>query len=167
MNKEIKSLVNVSSDDKNIDKYIEDTSLMNDIRFRATLNNNTELASFILNIVLKKKDLVVDKIKTQESIDLIDNKSIVLDAHAIDSNNVHYENKHFYKNKENRIKFLNKCLSRKKKGSKNRNKIRIKLAKIHEKIVNQRNTYLHQITSKIVNENQVICIEDLNVKGML
>lgn len=74
---------------------------------------------------------------------------------------------HFYKNKEKRIKFLNKCLSRKQKGSKNRNKVRLKLAKLHEKISNQRNHYLHQITSMLINENQVICIEDLNVKGMI
>lgn len=85
----------------------------------------------------------------------------------IDSNGNRFENKHFYKNKEKRIKFLNKCLSHKQKGSKNRNKARLKLAKLHEKINNQRNNYLHQITSMLVNENQVICIEDLNVKGMM
>ncbi|MBO6271754.1 transposase [bacterium] len=43
----------------------------------------------------------------------------------------------------------------------------MKVAKLSEKIVNQRNNYLHQLTSMLVNENQVICIEDLNVKGML
>ena len=85
----------------------------------------------------------------------------------MDSNNIHYENKHFYKNSEKRLKFLQKRLSRKQKGSKNRNNARIKLAKLYEKITNRRNSYLHQISSRIVNENQVICIEDLNVKGMM
>ncbi len=85
----------------------------------------------------------------------------------VDSNNNRYENKHFYKTKEKKIKKLSHQLSKKKKSSRNSNKTRIKLAKIHEKIKNQRNTYLHQITSKLVNENQVICIEDLNVNGML
>ncbi len=85
----------------------------------------------------------------------------------VDSNGNQYKNKHFYKNKERKLKKLNKQLSRKQNGSNNRNKLRIKLAKVYEKIKNQRLNYLHQITSKLVNDNQVICIEDLNVKGMM
>ena len=85
----------------------------------------------------------------------------------VDSNENRYENKHFYKNQEKKLKKLQKQLNKKQSGSNNRNKTRIKLAKIHEKIKNQRLDYLHQITSKIVNENQVICIEDLNVSGMM
>lgn len=102
-----------------------------------------------------------------EQLDTVIGLDLGIKDFIVDSNGNRFENKHFYKNKERRIKFLNKCLSRKQKGSKNRNKARIKLAKVHEKIVNQRNNYLHQITSKLVNENQVICIEDLNVKGMI
>ena len=85
----------------------------------------------------------------------------------VDSNGNRYENKHFYKSQEKKLKKLQKQLSKKQKGSNNRNKVRIKIAKVHEKITNQRNAYLHQITSKLVNENQVICIEDLNVNGMM
>ena len=85
----------------------------------------------------------------------------------VDSNENRYENKHFYKNQEKKLKKLQKQLNKKQSGSNNRNKARIKLAKIHEKIKNQRLYYLHQITSKIVNENQIICIEDLNVSGMM
>ena len=85
----------------------------------------------------------------------------------VDSNENRYENKHFYKNQEKKLKKLQKQLNKKQSGSNNRNKTRIKLAKVHEKIKNQRNTYLHQITSKLVNENQIICIEDLNVNGMM
>ena len=85
----------------------------------------------------------------------------------VDSNENRYENKHFYKNQEKKLKKLQKQLNKKQSGSNNRNKTRIKLAKVHEKIKNQRLDYLHQITSKIVNENQVICIEDLNVSGMM
>ena len=57
-------------------------------------------------------------------------------------------------------------LSRKKKGSSNYNKQRIKVAKIHEKISNQRNDFLQKQSTMLVSENQTICIEDLNVKGM-
>lgn len=85
----------------------------------------------------------------------------------VDSNENRYENKHFYKNQEKKLKKLQKQLNKKQSGSNNRNKARIKLAKVHEKIKNQRLYYLHQITSKLVNENQIICIEDLNVSGMM
>ena len=60
----------------------------------------------------------------------------------------------------------------KKEGNKivvtnNRNKLKKRLAKQYEKITNKRDTFLHELTSKIVNENQVIVLEDLNVKGMM
>lgn len=58
-------------------------------------------------------------------------------------------------------------LSRKQKGSNNCNKQRIRLAKVHEKIVNQRNDFLQKQSTILVSENQTICIEDLNVKGMM
>ena len=58
-------------------------------------------------------------------------------------------------------------LSRKKKGSKNRNKQRIRVARLHEKIANSRNDNMHKATSKLASENQVVCVEDLNAKGMM
>ena len=58
-------------------------------------------------------------------------------------------------------------LSRKAKGSSNRNKQRIKVAKVHEKITNQRNDFLHKLSTMLVRENQTICIEDLAVENMV
>ena len=58
-------------------------------------------------------------------------------------------------------------LSRKQKGSNNRNKQRVKVALVHEKITNQRNDFLQKQSAMLVRENQTICIEDLNVKGMI
>lgn len=58
-------------------------------------------------------------------------------------------------------------LSRKQKDSNNRNKQRVKVALVHEKITNQRNDFLQKQSTMLVRENQTICIEDLNVKGMV
>ena len=58
-------------------------------------------------------------------------------------------------------------LSRKKKDSNNRNKQRIRVAKVHEKITNQRNDFLQKISTMLISENQVICIEDLKIKNMV
>lgn len=58
-------------------------------------------------------------------------------------------------------------LSRKQKGSNNRNKQRIKVALVHEKITNQRNDFLQKQSTMLIRENQTICIEDLKVKNMM
>ena len=68
---------------------------------------------------------------------------------------------------EKKLKQLQRSLSRKKKKSSNRNKARIKVARQHEKIKNQRNDFLHKESKKLIDENQVICLEDLNVKGLV
>ena len=78
-----------------------------------------------------------------------------------------FENLHFKKSENNKITILQRQLSRKEKGSNNRNKARIKLAKEYKKINDRKLYYLHQVTNTLINENQVICMEDLNVKGML
>lgn len=74
--------------------------------------------------------------------------------------------KHLRKS-EKRLKKLQKDLSRKKKGSNNRNKARLKVAKLHEKITNQRKDFLHKVSTQFINDNQVIVIEDLKVSNML
>src|SRR5574344_372382 len=58
-------------------------------------------------------------------------------------------------------------LSRKEKESKNRNRQRIKVALVHEKIANQRNDFLQKESTMLIRENQTICIEDLEVKNMM
>ena len=78
-----------------------------------------------------------------------------------------FNNLHFKKSQANKIKRLQRQLSRKEKGSNNRNKAKIKLAKAYKKINDRKQYYLHQVSNILINENQVICMEDLNVKGML
>ena len=77
------------------------------------------------------------------------------------------ENPKYYRNTEHRIKKTQRVLSKCKKFSKNYKKVQLKLAKLHEKIKNQRKDFQHKISRQIVNENQVIVSEDLNVKGMM
>jgi len=75
--------------------------------------------------------------------------------------------KYGLKTKERNIKFLHKQVSKKKKGSNNRNKARLILAKQYEKIDNQKQDFQHKLSDKICKENKLIAIEDLNVKGMV
>lgn len=78
-----------------------------------------------------------------------------------------FNNLHFKKNETNKITKLQHQLSRKEKGSNNRNKARVKLAKTYKKISDRKQYYLHKVSNSLINENQVICMENLNVKGMI
>jgi putative transposase len=68
---------------------------------------------------------------------------------------------------EKNLKRKQRKLSRKVKGSNSRNKARLLVAKAHEKIANARKDWLHKLSRRLVNENQVIAVEDLHVKGMM
>lgn len=70
-------------------------------------------------------------------------------------------------NYERKLSRMQRKLSKKQPGSKNRRKMRIKVARLHEKISDTRNDFLHKLSSQIINENQVIISEDLNVRGMV
>jgi putative transposase len=66
-----------------------------------------------------------------------------------------------------KLKREQRKLSKMTRGSNNYNKQKLKVAKLHQHIANQRKDYLHKISYKVTNENQVISLEDLNVKGMM
>jgi len=68
---------------------------------------------------------------------------------------------------EDKLAKHQRYLSRKVKGSKRRNKARMKVARIHEKISNQRNDFLHKLSHRLVSENQAIFAENLHVKGIM
>ena len=78
-----------------------------------------------------------------------------------------FDNLHFKKSKEMKINRLQHQLSKKQKGSNNRSKARVKLAKVYKKINDKKQYYLHVVSNSLIDENQVICMEDLNVKGMI
>lgn len=87
------------------------------------------------------------------------------------------DNNKFYRSMEKRLvreqRKLSKRLEVAKKHNrkldecKNYQKQKVKVARIHEKIVNQRTDFLHKLSSRLTDENQIICIEDLNVKGLV
>ncbi|CAC5345187.1 transposase [Planktothrix rubescens CCAP 1459/22] len=74
--------------------------------------------------------------------------------------------KHFKKHYQ-RLRQAQKSLSRKQKGSKNREKARIKVAKIHAQITDSRKDHLHKLTTQLVRENQTIVVENLAVKNLV
>jgi putative transposase len=72
-----------------------------------------------------------------------------------------------FKAKRVKLGQAQKALSRKQKGSNNRQKARLKVAKVHAEISDARNDFLHKLTTRLVRENQTIAVEDLSVKNMV
>lgn len=77
------------------------------------------------------------------------------------------ENPKYLKKSLNRLAKLQRELSRKSKGGSNRNKARIKVARQHEKIANQRKDFLQKLSTELIKNNDLICIEDLQVSNMI
>jgi putative transposase len=84
-----------------------------------------------------------------------------------DSNGNFYDVPRSYRTSERRLRRLQQSLSRKQKGSRNRHKARGKVSRCHLRVKNIRQDWLHKLTSEIIRNNDVIGIEDLNVKGMV
>jgi len=77
------------------------------------------------------------------------------------------DNPKFYNKELKHLERLQQLLSNKIKGSNNYNKLKLRIALLHEKICNKRDDFLHKLSSNIINNNHVICLEDLNVKSLL
>ena len=120
---------------------------------------------YFISILVESTDELPELVERKIGIDL------GVSDFAITTNDlgesVKYDNpKHLYKS-EMKLKKAQRSLSRKQKGGKNRNKARIRVAKKHEKIANQRKDFLHKLSKKITDENQVIVIETLVSKNLM
>lgn len=90
-----------------------------------------------------------------------------LKSMVITSDGHTYGNPKFFVKDEKKLAKAQRCHAKKKKGSKNRAKARLKVARIHTKIADRRRDYQHQLSVRIIRENQVVCVESLHVKNMV
>ena len=116
---------------------------------------------YFVSILVEEEQKEFPKVDNSIGIDL-GVKDLV-----ITSNGEKFDNLKLIKKYEDKLAKEQRKLAHKQKESKNREKQRIKVAKIHEKIANARKDYLHRISRKIINENQVIVSEDLSVSNMV
>ncbi|MFA7220580.1 MAG: IS200/IS605 family element RNA-guided endonuclease TnpB [Synergistaceae bacterium] len=117
--------------------------------------------SILVDTGLKIPEKPEVKIETSVGIDL------GIKDFAVLSNGKKIENHKFLKKNIHRLKKLQKRASKKVKGSNNRKKANRRVARQHEKITYARTDFLHKLSTKMIRENQTICLEDLNVKGMM
>ena len=123
--------------------------------------SKTPSNQYYISILVDTENIQLPKNDNKIGIDL------GLKEFAICSNGDRFGNPKNLSKSEKKLAKLQKDLSRKTKGSNNRYKARLKIAKLHQRIVNQRKDFLHKLSTKIISENQVIVLEDLKVRNML
>ena len=123
--------------------------------------SKTPSNQYYISILVDTENIQLPKNDNKIGIDL------GLKEFAICSNGDRFDNPKNLRKSEKKLAKLQKDLSRKNKGSNNRCKARLKVAKLHQKIANQRKDFLQKLSTKIISENQVIVLEDLKVKNML
>jgi putative transposase len=111
--------------------------------------------------------LVEEKIETLPVVNHMVGLDLGLKSMVILSTGEAVGNPKFYAKDEKRLAKAQRQHAKKKKGSKNRNKARLKVARVHARIQDRRRDYQHKLSTRIVRENQVICVESLAVKNMV
>jgi len=131
---------------------------------RSATLSKTKSGRFFLSILL---DVNEDEYKKFAHIGKEVGIDLGVKDFVIASDGQVFENKHFFKKEEKKIKKLHHQLSRKVKGSNNREKARLCLARQYERMTNKKEAYVHEVVNALLKEYDIIYMEDLNVQGML
>ena len=131
---------------------------------RSATLSKTKSGNFFLSILIEMEDTELKKFERT-------NKQVGIDLgvkdFVITSDGEVFENKHFFKKEEKQIKKLQRQLSKKVKGSNNRKKAQIRIAKLFERMTNKKEAYIHYVVNELLSYFDTIFMEDLNVQGML
>ena len=130
------------------------------IFFPKYTNDKLDHGKYFVSILVEKEYNPVQKTNKSVGIDL------GLKDFLIISDGTKTKNHRFFKKYQKLLKINQKHLSRKEKDSKKKEQQRLKVTKIHEKISNSRLNLIHQTTSYLIKNYDIICLEDLNIKGM-
>ena len=130
---------------------------------RATLSKSKS-GNYFLSILVEMEDT---ELKRFEHTDKQVGIDLGVKDFVITSDGEVFENKHFLKKEEKKLNRLQRQLSRKVKGSNNREKQRVKIAKLFERMTNKKDAYIHYVVNKLLTSYDTIFMEDLNIQGML
>src|SRR5438876_1211110 len=111
--------------------------------------------------------LAEEEIKPLEVTPQMVGLDLGLKSMVITSDGQTYGNPKFFAKDAKKLAKAQRRHAKKKKGSKNRAKARLKVARLHKRIADRRRDYQHKLSTQIIRENQVVCVESLHVKNML
>ena len=131
---------------------------------RSATLSKTKSGNFFLSILIEMENTELEKFEhTNEQVGI----DLGVKDFVITSDGEVFENKHFFKKEEKQIKKLQRQLSKKVKGSNNKKKAQLKIAKLFERIMNKKDAYIHYVVNELLSYFDTVFMEDLNVKGML
>ena len=130
---------------------------------RATLSKSKS-GNYFLSILVEMEDTELKKFEHTDKQVGID---LGVKDFVITSDGEVFENKRFLKKEEKKLKKLQRQLSKKKVGSNNREKQRVKIAKLFERMTNKKDVYIHYVVNELLSHYDSIFMEDLNVQGMI
>ena len=127
------------------------------------MDSKTPTGKYYVSVLVEYEAHIKPVAPTTETVFGLDYSSKSL---FVDSQGNHADYPKFYRQAEAKLKRAQRKLSKRKKGSQNREKQRLKVAKLHEKVANQRKDFLHKLSRQIANAHTAVAIEDLNMRGM-
>ena len=133
-------------------------------KIRSATVSRTKSGNYFLSILVDIPQEELQKFKHTKQCVGID---LGVKDFVITSDGEVFENKHFFKKQEKKVKRLQKQHSRKQKGSNNREKQRIRIARAYERLTNQKYAYIHSVVNALLSLYDLVCMEDLNVRGMV
>ena len=142
-------------------KFVQDRNFPEEFKFLSVTISKNPSREYYISILIEQE--INHKPKTNKDVGI----DIGIKTFSTQSDNIEIDNPKYFSKSQAKLKRLQQHFSRKQKGSKRKDKCRIKIAKLHQKIVNQRDWFLHNYSTYLIKNYDNIYIEDLDVKGLL
>ena len=142
-------------------KFVQDRNFPEEFKFLSVTISKNPSREYYISILIEQE--INHKPKTNKDVGI----DIGIKTFSTQSDNIEIDNPKYFSKSQAKLKRLQQHFSRKQKGSNRKDKCRIKIAKLHQKIVNQRDWFLHNYSTYLIKNYDNIYIEDLDVKGLL
>ena len=142
-------------------RFVRDRDFPESCRFMSVTISKNPSGQYFVSILVEQE--INHKYKTNKECGI----DVGVKTFAVQSDGVEVDNPRYFSKNQAKLKRLQQHFSRKQKGSKRRDKCRIKIANLHQKITNQRDWFLHNYSTYLIENYDSIFIEDLDVKELL
>ena len=142
-------------------KFVKDRNFPEVFKFMSVTISKNPSGQYFVSVLVEQE--INNKTKTNREVGI----DLGVKTFSTQSDGIEISNPKYFSKNQAKLKKLQQHFSRKQKGSNRREKCRIKITKLHQKIVNQRDWFLHNYSTRLINKYDFIFIEDLGVKTML
>lgn len=142
-------------------KFVKDREFPEFFKYLSVTVSKNPSGQYFISVLIEQEINYKPKTNKDCGID------VGIKSFSVQSDGIEVDNPKYFSKSQTKLKRLQQHFSRKQKGSKRKHKCRVKIAKLHQKIVNQRQWFLHNYSLYLIENYDRIFIEDLDVKGLL